>query len=102
MGAGTRIGGGAAVGVLAAWALVVAPRVLSGDTYEILDPLLVMGIGGAALGAAGGLVVHGLRSVRSQSRTSWLLPISGGAIAGADRALDGRWQSRISPVPREE
>ena len=26
----------------------------------------------------------------------------GGAVAGADRAFDGRWQSRISPVTREE
>lgn len=83
MGAGIRIGGGAAVGVLAAWALVVAPRVLSGDTYEILDPLLVMGIGGAALGAAVGLVVHTVVPSRRPGRRPWLPLLAGGVVAGA-------------------
>lgn len=83
MGAGARVGGGAAIGVFGAWALVVAPRLLSGDTYELLDPAVVMGVGGAALGAAVGLLVHALSPGRVAARSSWMVFLLCGALAGA-------------------
>lgn len=48
---------GAGVGVIIAEAYVVGPALLSGDTYELSDAVVVMGPIGAVVGAGLGTMV---------------------------------------------